>query len=342
MTSSLNQQDIEERYNVSESGENMAYNNIIIPVCKYIYMYMLQSYLQSPHYYCSLVLSLYTDPLLLEVEVSELRDELHQMKAALSAVLDRVAQLEQQVKAPPSWSMREQPSRPAWEQPSPSAWEQPSPSAWEQPPRPAWEQPSRPAWEQPSRPAWEQPSPSAWQQPSRPAWEQPTEQQPSYELQEPFEEPNVDWSPSGRQANGKGSQDSHRCFPVALTAKASSNALPSSSINREADELIAPETIVQKFPHLRNPSKVATLAVKLAMRSFFGPRVLARCTPKGFRDLPGLPVAELGMLKQVVFDLLPQYWATPNEFEPLWLKCEDSIGQACKRLRKHNPVQITL
>ena len=42
-----------------------------------------------------LVPSLYTDPLLLEVEVNELQDGLHQIKAALSAVLDRAVHLEQ-------------------------------------------------------------------------------------------------------------------------------------------------------------------------------------------------------------------------------------------------------
>ena len=54
----------------------------------------------------------------------------------------------------------------------------------------------------------------------------------------------------------------------------------------------------------------------------------------GFRDLPGLPVAELGELKQTIYLQFPQFWQNAVEFEPLWPKCTDAVNQSCKKLRQ--------
>ena len=232
----------------------------------------------------------------------------------------------------------EQPThRSPWEQPScPSPWEQPSrPSPWKQPSRPfPWEQPSCSSpWEQPSRPfPWEQPScPSPREHPSRSShWEHPSEQSwsdthESFEFQSPGNATTL-----------------HKCPPIVVTSKVSSKALPSSVISRDADELLPADVVIGKYPKLCNPSKIPTLGVKLALESFFGRSVLVRCTPKGCRDLPGLPTTELGKLKQTLFDLMPQFWATPSEFEVVWMRCEECIGQACKRLRQCQSVQLNL
>ena len=80
-------------------------------------------------------------------------------------------------------------------------------------------------------------------------------------------------------------------------------------------------------------SKLPTLAVKLAKVSFFGAEVMSKCTVAGNRDLPGLPTNELESLKHTLFTLFPQYWQSPQEFEPLWKSCTEAVGQACKRLR---------
>ena len=70
--------------------------------------------------------------------------------------------------------------------------------------------------------------------------------------------------------------------------------------------------------------------------AFFGDDVLIQCTVSGERDYPGLPVEELMQLKHAVYMQFPQYWNSPQEFEPLWTKCKAAIGQACKRLRSNN------
>ena len=225
--------------------------------------------------------------------------------------------------------MQEQHSRSTcWEQPSCStSGEQPSFStSWEQVSCPPWEQNSCSGpWErQPSRSApWEQPSRSIPREhPSEQSWSETHE---SIEFQSP-----------GTQNTAK--IPLHKYSPLVVTSKASSKALPSSVINRDADELLPADIVIGKYPKLRKPSKIPTLGVKLALESFFGRSVLVRCTPKGCRDLPGLPTAELGKLKQTLFDLMPQFWATPSEFEVVWIRCEECIGQACKRLRQRHPL----
>jgi len=37
----------------------------------------------------------------------------------------------------------------------------------------------------------------------------------------------------------------------------------------------------------------------------------------------GLPVAEVCQLKETIFQLFPDYWNNPIEFESLWMKCID-------------------
>lgn len=76
-----------------------------------------------------------------------------------------------------------------------------------------------------------------------------------------------------------------------------------------------------------------TLAVKLARECFFGEDVLAKCTVYGARDKPALPSAELAQLKQAMFNLFPQFWQSPIQFEPVWNACVISINQCNKGLR---------
>ena len=196
-------------------------------------------------------------------------------------------------------------------------------TCWEQPIHHSpWEQPSCPSpWEQPSHPfPWEQPSCSShWEHPAEQSWSDTHE---SFEFQSP----------------GNAATTLHKCPPLVVTSKVSSKALPSSVINRDADELLPADVVIGKYPKLRKPSKIPTLGVKLALESFFGRSVLVCCTPKGCRDLPGLPTAELGKLKQTLFDLMPQFWATPSEFEVVWMRCKECIGQAYRRLRQHHPL----
>ena len=114
---------------------------------------------------------------------------------------------------------------------------------------------------------------------------------------------------------------------------ASKAPLPSSAINKAKP--IPPKTVIQSNPSLMCPSKVPTLTLKLAKESFFGEEVMARCTVAGSRELPALPATELNHLKSMLLTLLPQYWRSPHEFEPVWNLCTSSIGQGCNRLRRN-------
>ena len=146
-----------------------------------------------------------------------------------------------------------------------------------------------------------------------------------------------------RATHQVGSQrNSTQCVAPAVTApstsiatnvrtKSSNTYLPSSVINKA--KLKESSEVILKYPKLRSPSNVGTLAIKLAREAVFGEEVLAKCTVYGDRELPGLPVEELQQLKQTLLAQYPDYWRSQHEFEPLWKTSTDAIGQLCKRLR---------
>ena len=92
-----------------------------------------------------------------------------------------------------------------------------------------------------------------------------------------------------------------------------------------------PDLVVEKYYKLKIPSKMSTLAVKLARESFFGDELMAKCTVKGTREFGPLPEAELLKLKWFLSQLFPIY--AKHDFEEAWKSCVNSIGQACKNLR---------
>ena len=106
-------------------------------------------------------------------------------------------------------------------------------------------------------------------------------------------------------------------------------------------QLSRPDIVIRKYPKLRGETKASCLAVKLAKEAFFGDEIMARSTVKGHRDHPALPQQGLADLKQVLLGQFPQYWANPAEFEPIWATCEESIGQACKHIRKKLHMFVT-
>ena len=75
---------------------------------------------------------------------------------------------------------------------------------------------------------------------------------------------------------------------------------------------------------MHGPNKAGSLCVKPAREAFFRQDILQQCTVRGCRDLPALPVEELGSLKQVLFR---KYEV---EFEPVWNKF---VNHSCKSVR---------
>ena len=118
----------------------------------------------------------------------------------------------------------------------------------------------------------------------------------------------------------------------AIKPKKNAKVLAPSHIPK--DKLANPSTVVAKYSKLCVDSKAPTLATKLAREAFFGDNVLSSCTVMGCREYNGLPISELNLLKQTIFNNLPKYWTNPVEFEPVWAACAESIGQTCKRLRR--------
>ena len=125
-------------------------------------------------------------------------------------------------------------------------------------------------------------------------------------------------------------QNAPQCKQILL--REATNYLPSSSINTV--KLITPEAVLDKYRTLRVESKIGVLAVKLAKEAYFGEDVLVKCTVSGCRSLPALPLFELNELKQFLFNQFPRYWHSPEEFEGLWERVGESVGQCCKGVRK--------
>lgn len=98
--------------------------------------------------------------------------------------------------------------------------------------------------------------------------------------------------------------------------------------------LIEPEMVVEKYPKLVKRSKITTLAVRLAKESYFGKRMMYRCTVRGIGEFEALPQEKLMQLKAFVKALaVPRCVSSKVEFENLWKDCTYSIGQACKTIR---------
>ena len=108
--------------------------------------------------------------------------------------------------------------------------------------------------------------------------------------------------------------------------------LPLSEIDKT--KLKRVPDILRKYPTLRTECKVSSLAVKLAREALFGDSILKRCTSRGWNDLPALPQVELNHLKATLFAQFPRLWTCSEDFEKKWTAAQESIAQACKRLRK--------
>lgn len=110
-------------------------------------------------------------------------------------------------------------------------------------------------------------------------------------------------------------------------------ALPSYEIQKH--KLRSVEDVLLQYKKLtKDVAKAGSLVTKLAREAVFGAHVMKLCTPLGNRELPGLPIAELNFLKQTMLQQYPQFWQDVAQFDHTWKKCQCSIEQACKHLRR--------
>ena len=62
---------------------------------------------------------------------------------------------------------------------------------------------------------------------------------------------------------------------------------------------------------------------------------MAHCTVRGAHKFHAPPEKELNSMKSFLMKLcIPQYTPSQIEFEMVWKNCTESIGQACKALRR--------
>lgn len=99
--------------------------------------------------------------------------------------------------------------------------------------------------------------------------------------------------------------------------------------------LISPQAVVDNHPKLLSRSQIPKLSIRLAQEAYFGKEVMSFCIFRGvgsYHALSEKQVTELKeFLKRITF---PGIVSTGADFEVLWKKCIESIGQSCKTLRK--------
>ena len=99
-------------------------------------------------------------------------------------------------------------------------------------------------------------------------------------------------------------------------------------------KLMTPQMVVNKYPKLCTGSKIPTLAVKLAKEAYFGPEVMSFCTFKGVGSCHALPQTQVKKMKDFLRTFsFPGIISSKVEFENVWSKCVESVGQKCKTLR---------
>ena len=90
--------------------------------------------------------------------------------------------------------------------------------------------------------------------------------------------------------------------------KLSSEQIPKNQFKSTEEVLIEYSCLAQY------PCKMTTLSVKLAREAFFGDTIMAKCTPRGWQDMPALPPQELSDLKMLMFKTYPTFWTTPEVY----------------------------
>lgn len=114
------------------------------------------------------------------------------------------------------------------------------------------------------------------------------------------------------------------------------NSLSSSEIDKS--KLMDIETfLAEHSKHIKDGKyTLKKLTCEFAVHVVFGKEILLKCSPCGQSpSCPGLPVAELNLLKQLVFEHCPpSYKSSVKKFEGWWSQtCMAGLCQLCSTLR---------
>ena len=135
----------------------------------------------------------------------------------------------------------------------------------------------------------------------------------------------------GSEGNSASSNTSNRATLISTVSMKENTALPPI----DHSTLISPQAVVDKYPKMLKESKIPSLAIRLAKEAFFGKEVMSFCTFRGVGSYHALPDTEVKKLKEFLRNLTcPGIISSRPDFEILWKKCVESIGQCCKNLRK--------
>lgn len=128
--------------------------------------------------------------------------------------------------------------------------------------------------------------------------------------------------------------------PVTSAVPATPNIPATNNTQSDDERLLQPDEVLFKYPKLLHISLAGRLAVRLACESYFGKRLLQKCTVYGHGSFPPLPKEKVMELKKKILNLYPQFISSPLEFEPTWTKCINVINHCASRLRATNPPSL--
>lgn len=296
---------------------------------------------------------LHTDPVLLEITVQYLEEKVHEIEAVQKTTMLRLHNIEKLIQGQESqrriW--HHHPGEHSWQPGSENfsdsdCWQIHHPFASAYPQHTQTTQPQLTSTQHPqmtqqqftsAQHQYTQPPQTQFSSPLAGAqrnWNTPlSSSQPHFSspLDQPHFTPRLSCTSQGGTSSQEGSTSS---LPKAKPICPKLNTSSLSSCEIDKNELVTTDVFFQRHQNLKGESRAGMLSVKLAREVYFGKKVMGKCTVSGCRDLPGLPIAELDELKQLVFMQFPQFWKSPMEFEPLWVKCIEAINQSCKKIRQ--------
>ena len=108
------------------------------------------------------------------------------------------------------------------------------------------------------------------------------------------------------------------------------------------DQLSNLITVVNNYPKLVT-WKIANSGSEVGLWSIFGPEVLSYYIFRGVGPWLALPEKEAKKMKEHLMKLsMPAIVTSRLEFEKIWAKCVESVGQKCKNLRNARLAKIKL
>ena len=88
---------------------------------------------------------------------------------------------------------------------------------------------------------------------------------------------------------------------------------------------------INTYSRYKNEKHIGRLAIALAKYTYFGPGEMSLCTITGRKGTKAMDFVKLQQLRNNIHGIFPLI--SEADFDAVWERCKESIGNACKHLR---------